>query len=184
MKRILLCLFAVAWLGFGVYVLLPSPAIPELPNSVASGEPDTRDVENLDAYYNNMTREQVIEFYKNSYNKTDSGIRLPTYVLNHPPEYARQRVRDELFSWYLEEVVHPFRESLYVSGWTPALAQLSQKWKQTPLEKNGQYYFQKTTIRSYPTTAVSRFLVYGLTTAAVLAMYFIARNLFAQKVRD
>jgi hypothetical protein len=45
---------------------------------------------------------------------------LPSIKLNHPPEYCWVVIRDTEHSSYLEEIVHPFRESFYINGYEPA----------------------------------------------------------------
>lgn len=183
-KNPIFFVFVILWLAFGVYLLLPAPKITELPNSLKSAEAgDTWQVSNVSAFYNNRTREQIMDYYiKQFCCSTVGSMPFLTITLNHPPEYARERIRDEMPAWYFEELVHPFRESLYISGWTPALAQLSLGIRYAPLEKNGVTYFQKTTIRQMPTSVGMRLLVYLLMTGGIVSFYVVGREVTSKKL--
>ena len=41
------------------------------------------------------------------------------YRLNYPPEESATLIRDQTHSTFLEEIVHPFRESIFISGYEP-----------------------------------------------------------------
>ncbi len=112
------------WLILGIaislYLLLPGPKLPppDLPESLKSTEPgDTVQLPRISAYFTDKTRSEVLEFYTDYFSRSSFlGIPLLTYRLNHPPEYVKQVIRDTTRSYYLEEIVHPFRESLFVNG--------------------------------------------------------------------
>lgn len=178
--------FLILWLVFGLYLFLPSPTIPDLPNSIKSVEDgDTKQVPGVSAYYNNYSREQVLAFYKSVFSHSAlANVPLPTYSLNHPPIYAKQRIRQEIKVWYFEELVHPFRESLYVAGWTPALAEASLGIKYSPLyldQYDGNIYYQKTTIRIVPTSLLHRLVIYVLTTALLFGFYWLIKQLMSKR---
>ena len=112
-----IALFALA------YLLLPAPAEPPaLPESVKSNLPgDTVEIPHLYAYFTNLSREEVIAFYQEHYSRSRLfGFPLPSLKLNHPPEYAWVVIHDTVLSSYLEEIVHPFKESFYINGHEPA----------------------------------------------------------------
>jgi hypothetical protein len=113
-------IFVVYLLGI-FYLVLPEPVIPNLPGGLKSIEPgDTTQMPGVWAYYTNLSRREVVDFYKKSFSKSSFlKIPLPTYILNHPPEYARETIRDTQQSNFYEEIVHPLRESLFVNGWIP-----------------------------------------------------------------
>lgn len=118
----------ILFLG-GVYLLLPPPGeLPPLPQSARSNEPgDTVQIPGVSAYYTDLSRKEILDFYTQNFQKsTFMGIPLITYRLNHPPEFARQLIRSTQQSSYLEEVVHPLRDSLYVSGY---------EWQNDPFTK-------------------------------------------------
>ncbi|RJR24534.1 hypothetical protein C4578_02845 [Candidatus Microgenomates bacterium] len=101
------------------YLLLPAPKdFPALPNSVKSTEPgDTVQITNVSAYYTDMPREEVVKFYYEYFSKSPFlNIPLPTYKLNHPPERIREVLRETQQSTFVEEIVHPLRESVFVNG--------------------------------------------------------------------
>lgn len=103
------------------YLFLPGPEkVPGPPDSIQSQEPgDTQDP-NLRAYFTNYTRAQVMAFYQDNFSRSSwANILLPTFRLNLPPEDAFTVIQDQTKSSYLEEIVHPLRESLYVNGWQP-----------------------------------------------------------------
>lgn len=182
MKKPLAVIFLLIWLVFGIYLLLPSPTVPGLPNSIKSKEPgDTVQVSNVAAYFNNYSREQVIDYYKKEFNKIPvDGLVFPSITLNHPPLYAQERIRDQIKVWYFEEIVHPFRESLYIGGWTPALAQLSTGIKYAPIVYDLTYppkvFYQKTTVRLMPSSIASRLSVYVLMTGAIVGCFVFGRK--------
>lgn len=108
---------------FLVYLLLPTPnEPPPPPDSLRSTEPgDTVEIPGLFAYYTNLSRGEIIDFYQGHYSRSSFlNIPLPGFKLNHPPEYAYEAIRDTIHSSYLEEIVHPMRESFYINGYEPA----------------------------------------------------------------
>lgn len=178
MKKTIFILIIAVWVIGVVYVLLPAPRIVDMPNTFKSDESgDTVQVPGVSAFYNNLSRQQAVAYYQQQFCcSTLLQIPLLTYNLNHPPQYAKERIRDEIKAWYFEELVHPFRESLYVSGWTPALAQYSLGIKYEPLDKGSTVYYQKTTIRQMPTSAFNRLLVYLLFTLCLIGCYSIGKR--------
>ncbi|MFZ5366149.1 MAG: hypothetical protein ACOZBZ_02550 [Patescibacteria group bacterium] len=149
-----------------IYLLLPLPAEPPpLPGSLKSTEPgDTVEIPGLFAYYTDLSRSQVLDFYQKNFSRSSFlGIPLLTYRLNHPPEYARETIRRTLQSTYYEEIVHPLRESLYVNGY---------EWENDPFtkpesrEKNkpmigGKEFRSKVTVITRHSNPIVRLLVVG-----------------------
>lgn len=157
-----------ASLVFFFYLALPTPSFPiQLPDSVQSLE--EADVESplRRAYFTNFNREQVLDFYQKQMEKPIlMGIPLPTYRLNHPPEEAYTLVRDQTRSTFLEEIVHPFRESLFVNGFKPKVAKDEIHYK-------GVRYEQKITVRYIPSSAPVRMAIGFF---AVVALIFSTRE--------
>ena len=118
-KALKLTIFLVYLLG-AIYLVLPEPSVPGLPDSFKSTEPgDTVEIAGVSAYYTNLSRREVIDFYRKNLSWSPFlKIPLITYTLNHPPEYARETIRDTLHSNFYEELVHPLRISLFINGWT------------------------------------------------------------------
>jgi len=112
-----------------IYLILPPPReIPALPQSIKSDEPgDTWQIPGISAYYTNLSRQEVIKFYQDHYSSSSLfNLPLITYRLNHPPEYFRELIRQTQQVSFFEEIVHPMRESLFVSGF---------EWNNDPFTK-------------------------------------------------
>ncbi len=146
-----------------VYLALPSPAFPPPPpNSLQSDEPaDTESVYRR-AYYTDYSRSEIMAYYKKQFQSSPLG-RLPLLQirLNYPPEDAFTYIRDQTQSSWLEELVHPGRESIFINGFYPT----------KPTEQiniNGVHYLNKITVHYYPSRAVSRLTVLALTVIAVI----------------
>ncbi len=106
---------------FLTYLSVPNSSFPEKTiESLQSDEPaDTEDL-NRRSYFTNMNRAEIMSFYLDQMNnKSFLGITMPTYRLNYPPEEAQKIIRDQTRSTFLEEIVHPFRESVFVNGFEP-----------------------------------------------------------------
>ncbi len=121
MKRWLKILITVVYLLGVFYLITPEPVIPNLKGALKSTEPgDTVQMPGVWAYYTNLSRREAIDFYQEAYSRSwFLNLPLPTYILNHPPEYARETIKDTLKTNFYEELVHPLKESLFISGWTP-----------------------------------------------------------------
>lgn len=132
-------------LGFLFYLLLPTPPFPlPPPDSVRSFE--FADIESplRRAYFTNHSREDVLAHYQIQFEHSPFlNIPLPTYRLNYPPEDAYALIRDQTRSTFLEEIVHPFRESVFVNGFQPS-TEKDDIWYQEV------HYKRKITIRYVP----------------------------------
>jgi hypothetical protein len=150
-----------------VYILWPGPSsiedIPALPQSVKSTEPgDTTQVANVAAYFSNMRRKDVTNFYHQKFSYLNIfGIPIPPIKLNRPPEEAYTYIRDQQASTYLEEYVYPLRDSIYVNGFEP-FNEIGKPYKlgATDIQIDGVFYDTKTTIRYYGSAVVWRLIVY------------------------
>lgn len=173
MKKSFTVSIVVIWVAFGIYMLLPAPTIRDLPNALKSDEPgDTYQNPGVTGFYNDMTRSQVVNYYQQQFCCSSLfGIPLPTYKLNHSPELAKTLIKDEIRVWYFEELVHPFRESYYVAGWTPALAQLARGWRHDPVLKGTRIYFQKTNVKMVGSSEITRLFVFLFTSLAFVLGY-------------
>ena len=140
------------------YLLWPSPKFPAPPpGSIQSQEPgDTESIYRA-AYYSNLSREEVEDYYFRQFGGW--GIRQ---IL--PPEEAQSLVRDQTRSSYLEEMIHPGRESLYVNVFVPILPQ-------DEIRINGVKYLNKISVRYVPSQPVSRLTVLLLTAVAAYLLF-------------
>ena len=163
MKSFLYFFLALFLLVFLVYLLLPSPRIQPLPNSLKSQEPgDTWQVAGAAGYYTDMKRADVLNFYQQTFSLFFLNFPFLGYRLNNPPEYAKQVIRNEITVSYFEEIVHPFRETLMVSGFEPSVYYKDRPSKiaQTAIFVGDENYFSKVTIRYLPTPIWKRLLLF------------------------
>ena len=163
MKRITKILFILFSTLFISYLLLPNPSFPEPPSdALQSNESADTETPLRRAYFTNYTREEVMVHYKDQFEKpVIFGIFLPSYRLNYPPEEAQTIIRDQTRSTFLEEVVHPFRESIYVNGFKPAL-------EKDAIYIDGRDWYQKITVRFVPSNIFARVAVVVLALALVV----------------
>lgn len=140
------------------YLALPNPDFPNPPSdAVQSSEPGDTETPLRRAYFTNYTRQEVINHYKKEYSN------LPFLRFNYPPEDSQTIIRDQTRSTYLEEITHPFRESIYINGFEPD----SQK---DTITINGQNWRQKIIIKQVNSNVLSRLLIMTLTLVAGLAL--------------
>lgn len=161
MKKIINSLIFIICILLFVYIVQPTPEFPEPPaDSVQSSEPaDTEDPMRR-AYFTNLTRKEVIDHYQNEFNR---GFTIYTPRLNYPPEESATIIRDQTMSTYLEEIAHPFRESIYINGFEP-------KSEKDTITIDGKTWHQKIIIKYVTSTLVLRVLILGLTIAVALLL--------------
>ncbi len=156
-----------------IYLLTPTPTLSDLPFSVKSEEPgDTVQLKNVAAYYTNLSRTQVINFYQAQY----SG--LFRIHLNHPPEKAKEIIRDTIQSYYLEEFILPYKESLYINGfeWEKDVFTKPEKRIKNKLLYQGKEYQAKITIRTFPTSTPRRLVSFFFTEFAIILSLYLYRK--------
>ncbi len=168
MKKFFLGILSLVWLIFLGYLLLPNPNFPKPPpDSIQSKEP--ADTESLfrRAYFTNFTRAEVLTWYQNQITRsTFLNIPLPTYRLNYPPEDAQTLIRDQTRSTFLEEIVHPFREGIYINGFEPKADD-----QKDAINIEGRRWRQKIIIKFVPSMLFVRILIFFLTTAAGIILF-------------
>lgn len=144
-----------------VYAFFPSPEFPVPPDgALQSDEPaDTEDPLRR-AYFVNQNRAQIIEHYRREFNKS---FLFYSPQLNYPPEEAQTIIRDQTRSTYLEETVHPFRESLFVNGFEP-------KTEKDTINIAGRTWNQKIIVRYIPSNIYVRIVITLSTLALGLAL--------------
>lgn len=144
------------------YLALPTRNFPSPPpDSYQSEEPGDSEVLNeRRAYFTDFDREEVIGQYKDQFSY------LPILRLNYPPEEAQTLIRDQTRSTFLEEIVHPLRESIYINGFKPRVAK-DEIWYK------GVHYEQKITIRYQTSSLFTRILIYS---ALIFTIPFIFRE--------
>jgi hypothetical protein len=146
------------------YVALPNYDFPKPPaDSVRSDEPADMESPLRRAYFTDYTRAEVLEWYMSQFRQSVFGnIPLPTYLLNYPPEESQTIIRDQTRSTFLQEIVHPFRETVFINGYEPAPHD-----DQNRIVINGRHWRQKIIVRFIPTNLLLRLAVTLLTVTAI-----------------
>lgn len=154
-------IFKVIFVIFGIFLIVylsfpnfdfPAP----LPGSYQSGEPADVETPLRRGYYTDMTRQEVITWYKNQFKWGEE--------LNYPPENAQTIIRDQTKSTFLEEIVHPFRESIYINGFEPKDPQYVQI-------ANGRQWRQKVIVRYVPSSLYVRLFAGMITLGLIYLLY-------------
>lgn len=160
--------FGILYLGFSIlffgYLIFPNPNFPTPPpGDVQSKEPGDTESPLRRAYFTNDTREEVMQNYKQQFEtSTFLNIKLPTYRLNYGPEEAQAIIRDQTRSTFLEEIVHPFRESVFVNGFEP-------KEAKDAVVVDTVAWRQKITVRYVPSNLFIRILI-GFATLVLIVV--------------
>lgn len=177
-KKIFISIFVLFNIFSILYLISPTPVLPDLVNSAKSDLPgDTVQIENVSGYFTNMTRAEVINFYKAYY----SGFFRIN--LNHPPEKAKEIIVDTIPSYYFEEFVLPFKESLYINGfeWENDVFTKPDNRNKNRIIYNDKEYYSKVTLRRFPTTIPSRLITFFATEIGIISTFFIFKSFFKKK---
>jgi len=157
-------IFSIIFLS---YLLLPNLSFPEPPpDSLQSLEPADLENQFRRSYFTNFGREFIIKYYQKKFKLLIFDKSLPSVRLNYPPEEAKTLIRDQTRSTYLEEIVYPFRESLFINGFEPT----SEK---DTIIVSGQKWHQKVTLKYVPSNAFAR-LMLGI--ASLILIYFVFKK--------
>ena len=177
-KKILIVVFCLFNILAIVYLIGPTPTLPDLVNSVKSDEPgDTTQLKNVSAYYTNMSRTEVMNFYKAYYS---GPFRI---ILNYPPETAKTIIKDTIQSYYLQEFVLPFKESLYINGfeWENDVFTKPEKRIVNKLIFKNKEYKAKITIKTFPTSKPKRIGAFLFTEAAIIFAVYNYKSFLKKK---
>lgn len=162
---------------FLAYLLIPAPLLKDLPSSVKSKDPgDTAQMKNVTAFYTNLSRTEVINFYKSAY----TG---PILIrLNYPPEYAKTIFRNPFQSYYLEEFSLPLKESLYINGyeWEKDVFTKPENRIAFKMIHEGIEYKSKITLKIIPTPVTVRIFVFLIIEISFFALF----NLYRQFLKN
>jgi hypothetical protein len=164
LKKILIIFFAIVCVIFVGYLVLPNRPFPKPPpDSLQSQEPADLESPLRQSYFTNFTRDQVISWYENQFDYSSFlGLRLPTLLFNYPPEEAQTLIRDQTSSTFLQELVHPLRESLYINGFKPP-----SNNNEPIFFVGGKHWALKVIIKSVPSPLWARLVIFAGT--AILA---------------
>lgn len=173
MKKILILIYILFSVTLLFYVALPNFDFPKPPpGSVQSDEPADTETPLRRAYFTDLTRAEVLEWYTTQFkNSSFQNIPLPTYLLNYPPENSGSIIREQTRSTFLQEIVHPFRETLFINGYEPAPTD-----GQNRIVINNIHWRQKIIIKFVPSNVVIRILVTLMTLSSVLVLYYEYTN--------
>ena len=177
LKIIILAIFNILAIS---YLISPAPKLKDLPNSTKSELPgDTVQIPNTTAFFTNMTRTEVINFYKASYTHP---FRI---IINHPPERAKDIWHQTTRSYYLEEFIIPFKQSLYINGfeWENDVFTKPQRRVKNKLIYQDKEYKAKITLRVFPTNIFSRIFVFLLSQTTVLILLHTYLKFFKRRQR-
>lgn len=163
---ILLNILALAYLAY------PLPQIPNLVASLKSTEPgDTTQLQNVSAFYNNLERQAVINFYVDNYQK-----KHPLALkINHPPEKAKVIIKDTIQTYYLEEIIIPFKQSLFINGynWQKDVFTAPETRIKNKMLVDGQEFTTKVTLKTYTTSSMilSYFVLFLIQATVIYALH-------------
>lgn len=148
-----------------IYLIRPVNEFP-LPHSesLQSVEPADSETPFRRAYFTDMRRNDVIEYYKNELNF------WPSQRFNYPPEEAQTIIRDQTRSSYLEEISEPFRQSVYINGFVP-------KDASQVIIIEGSSFYQKITVKQVISSLTARLIFWLLTTASGFGLIHVGFNL-------
>lgn len=157
--------FVIYILGV-IYLTLPSPKTPELKDAIRSDEPgDTWQNPDQKGFYTNLNRSQVIGQMQSEFQIKLMNVNLPSYRLNYRPEEAFEMVRDQLNSYYLEEIVYPMRSSLFVNGWEPTNSPRYAAYELDDIPMisfRGIPYISKVTLKPVESSIPARLIIWTL----------------------
>lgn len=169
-KRALVLILFLISVVLLFYVFPSSPEFPKPPpDSVQSREPADSETPYRRAYFTNLNRDEVINHYKKEFNY---GFNVYTPRLNYPPEESATIIRDQTRSTYLEEIVHPLRESIYINGFEP------KSEKDTIIIDNTKWN-QKITVRYVQSSVWVRIVV--LLGSIITSYYLVIEYINAKK---
>mgnify|MGYP001590912186 CR=1 FL=1 len=163
-------------------MIWPGPSkiadIKALPDSEKSKlEGDTIQIPNVAGYFSNNYRGFVVPFYLSNYwQKT--LLPFPPLRLNHPPEFSWSVIKKHTDATYLEELVYPLRDSLYVNGFEPFYEDKTPKfWGSAKLNQGENLWYTKTTLRLYPSFVFVRLIVWLGICFSISLLYKVGRKI-------
>lgn len=149
-----------------------------LPNSAKSTlEGDTIQIPNVSAYFSNLFRNFVVPFYSKNYQQ-NSHFPFPPLRLNHPPEYSWTVIKKHTETTYLEELVYPLRDSLYVNGYEIFRPDGSAIfWSVPKLEEAGREWPTKHTLKFYTSSILVRIIVWAGIIFSIKQIFKLGRRI-------
>lgn len=169
-KKLLVFLFSFFCFFGATYLALPNFAYPTPPpDALKSQEPSDLESPLRQGYFTNFSRAEVLSWYGKQFDHINIfgyDSKLPTPLLNYPPEDAETLIRDQTSSTFLQEYVHPFRESMFINGFEPKTAD-----NEPAFTVEGKIYKQKIIIRMVPSNIWIREGVFVLSAFGIFILY-------------
>lgn len=154
-------------------------ALPNSDKSTLSG--DTIQIPNVAAYFSNNFRGFVVPFYSEDFQKL-SNFPFPPLRLNYPPEASWIYIKKHTDSTYLEELIYPLKDSLFVNGFEPFYGDGNPKyWGASAFEVDNHKWYTKTTLRFYPSTILARIFVWFGIVISIMLLFKLGREIILQK---
>jgi len=156
-----------------VYLITPVKSLPPLTNSVKSLEPgDTVQLKNVEGFYTNQSRTEVMNFYRS---QIDDFF---YFRLNHPPEKAKEIIKDTIQSYYLEEYIIPFKQSIFVNGyeWENDVFTKPEKRIKNKLFYENKEYRSKITIKTFTPKNWQKIVALITTEVGLYAIYRLLKS--------
>lgn len=175
-------IFAIFSLLLLLYMLWPGPSkisdFDPLPNSAKSKlDGDVWQVPNVVGYFSDNYRELTVPFYLSNY-WSSTKLPFPPLRLNHPPEFSWTAIKKHTDSTYLEELIYPLRNSLFINGMEPFNFDGSPKfWGSSKFSADNGAWYTKATMRFYPSSVPVRFLVWFGISISILSLYKLGRSI-------
>ncbi len=151
-----------------------------------SDEPgDTWQNPDQKAFFTDKIRTEVLSEMQTSFGKNLGRFSSLSYRLNYRPEEAGEFVRDQLPSYYLEEIIHPLRESLFVNGWEPKNSPI---FADIPKEERpfifikGNLYLSKVTLKPLSSKPLARILVWNAIFPAFYIVFISLKKSFRSQI--
>lgn len=152
--------------------------LPDSAKSTLSG--DTVEIPNVSGYFSNQFRDFVVPFYVKDYQR-NTYFPFPPLRLNHPPEYSWEVIKKHTETTYLEELVYPLRDSLYVNGYETFRPDGTSVFYSVPrLEEAGQEWPTKTTLRLYTSNLLVRLIVWAGILISMKEIFRLGRGILKE----
>lgn len=128
------------------------------------------------AFFSNNYRDFVVSYYADDF-QSRTRFFFPPMRLNYPPEFAFTAIKDQTMSTYLEELVYPLRNSLFVNGWEPLEKNGMPRYKgASHFGVEGVEYDTKVTLHYYPSSVIFRLIVWLGINVSVYFLLIISRK--------
>jgi hypothetical protein len=178
MKYIVKIIYIVFAFLLFYYLAIPNFNFPaKLLDSLQSKELADSEDNNRRAYFTNLERNEVLSYYQYELSSYfPFNLNFLTFRLNYPPEEAGILIRDQTRSTFLEEIVHPLRESFYVNGFKPKL-------DKDAIHIDGKDWVEKITVRFVSSNFFVRILIGIFVLIAIPLVYLQSVSVFTDLVK-